>query len=274
MKNTDLHTHSYFSDGELSPSQVVRLAKKSGIKNMSLTDHDSVKGVEEAIKEGGKIGINVIPGIETRAQGTEVLGYFIDYKNKKFLKQIKKSARKNEKDTKKWCKLLKKAGYEIEFEDLEKNFPKARGNINTKYVIDSLHNGKKERQEFYNEIKKHKPNKKRISIIKAIKRIKKSGGVAVLAHPWIYTKCLEEKNIKKYIKAGLDGIELDNGDKHNLRKKEIVKKIKELSKKYNLVLTAGSDFHTKKGFGFGRHFIGKVKCEEKIINELKKRINR
>jgi predicted metal-dependent phosphoesterase TrpH len=45
MKNADLHTHSYYSDGQISPRDLVRLAKKRRIKNLSLTDHNSVKGV-------------------------------------------------------------------------------------------------------------------------------------------------------------------------------------------------------------------------------------
>jgi len=44
-------SHSYYSDGELSPEELVRLAKESGVKYLSLTDHNSVNGVEEAIKE-------------------------------------------------------------------------------------------------------------------------------------------------------------------------------------------------------------------------------
>ena len=52
MKNTDLHTHSYYSDGALSPTKLVQLAKKRRIKSMALTDHNSVKGVQEAIREG------------------------------------------------------------------------------------------------------------------------------------------------------------------------------------------------------------------------------
>ena len=274
MKNTDLHIHTYYSDGELSPAEVVRLAKKSGVKNIAITDHDSIKGIDEAIREGKRIGIKVTPGVEVRANGTEVLGYFINYKNKKFAKQIEKSAKKNDYYTKKWCEKLKKEGYNIDFKDIVKKFPKAKGNINTAYVINFFHFEKKESQEFYNKIKKFQPKKKRISLVKAIKRIKKASGVAVLAHPWIYPDCLKEKNIKKYIKAGLDGVELNNGDKENYRTEKIIRKIKNISEKYNLVLTGGSDFHYKEGFGNGKHIIGKVGCDEKVIEELKKRLRR
>jgi len=82
MRNTDLHTHSYYSDGELSPKELVRLAKKKSILNLALTDHNSVKGVEEAISEGKKIGINVIPGVEVLVKGGEILGFLLIIKIK------------------------------------------------------------------------------------------------------------------------------------------------------------------------------------------------
>ena len=84
MKNSDLHTHSIHSDGDLSPSEVVKLAKKRGVKNLALSDHNSISGIDEAILEGNKQGVNIIPAVEIRAEEDEVLGYFIDYKNEKF----------------------------------------------------------------------------------------------------------------------------------------------------------------------------------------------
>ena len=54
VKNSDLHVHSFYSDGDLSPSEVVKIAKKKGIKNLALTDHNSFRGVAEAIEEGKK----------------------------------------------------------------------------------------------------------------------------------------------------------------------------------------------------------------------------
>jgi len=99
MKNTDLHLHSYYSDGELSPAEVVRAAKKKGVKNLALTDHNSIGGNKEAIEEGEKIGVKVIPGIEIVGEEDEVLGYFIDYENEEFQEELVKISQKgNEKE--------------------------------------------------------------------------------------------------------------------------------------------------------------------------------
>lgn len=91
----DLHTHSNHSScGDQTVKELLDAAKDFGISIVSLTDHDSVAGVEEAISYGAEIGVTVVPGIEISASTKEdvasiplnsrvhVLGYNIDYKNK------------------------------------------------------------------------------------------------------------------------------------------------------------------------------------------------
>jgi len=277
MKNTDLHTHSYYSDGFISPKELVRLAKKRGIKNLALTDHNSVEGVKEAIEKGKEIGVNVIPAVEIRVDKGEVLGYFIDVKNKELNKMIKEIRERVEDKIKDWCKKLNKTGYKISFKEIQRKFPKARGNINEFCLIYTLYlKGYGPTLKISKKLKKQKIKAKKIkeiSVIKAIKLIKKAGGLAVLAHPWLEDKVLKEKNIKKYIKAGLIGIEINNGDRSTHRKKKHIKRIRKLAKKYKLVLTSGSDYHGGELVKLmpGNHELGKNNCDEKIIKELEKR---
>lgn len=83
----DFHIHSTYSDGSLTPSQIVRLAKERQVDIMAITDHNNTDGIDEAIREGRKNNITVIPGVElsTRYNNcrVHVLGYFKDdsYKN-------------------------------------------------------------------------------------------------------------------------------------------------------------------------------------------------
>ena len=83
----DFHIHSTYSDGSLTPSQVVRLAKERYVDIMSITDHNNTDGIDEAITEGRKNNITVIPGVELSTRYNDcrvhVLGYFKDdsYKN-------------------------------------------------------------------------------------------------------------------------------------------------------------------------------------------------
>lgn len=101
MKKVDLHIHSTASDGKFTPEQIVALAKVKDIYYISITDHNTIDGVEKGLEEGKKIGVKVIPGIElsTRFKGRQVhiLGYFNKeiYKNKKFIKAITFIQKKN-----------------------------------------------------------------------------------------------------------------------------------------------------------------------------------
>jgi predicted metal-dependent phosphoesterase TrpH len=62
--SVDLHTHTRFSDGSLTPAELVRLARTNGVRVLSVTDHDHVGGIDEALEVGDTAGIEVIPGIE------------------------------------------------------------------------------------------------------------------------------------------------------------------------------------------------------------------
>jgi len=276
-KNTDLHTHSHYSDGLLSPKELVRLAKKRGIKNLALTDHNSIKGVKEAIAEGKKVGVNIIPSIEVRAAGGEVLGYFIDVKNKELAKKLKQARRIVEDRVKDWCKKLNKGGYSISFEEIKKKFPKAKGNINEFYVLFLLYSKgygePRKLARIFWEDKKLRPKKiKEMSIIQAIKLIRKAGGVPVWAHPWIEDTKKNFRRMKILVKAGLKGIEINNGDRPPFKPKNIEKKIRNTAKKYNLIITSGSDYHGEEIIKVmpGNHNLGKNNCDEKTVEKLRK----
>jgi predicted metal-dependent phosphoesterase TrpH len=81
----DLQSHSTASDGALVPSRVVRSAHRAGVRTMSLTDHDSVAGVQEAIDTAERLGgITVVPGIEVSTideahADLHVCGYLVDH---------------------------------------------------------------------------------------------------------------------------------------------------------------------------------------------------
>jgi len=277
VKNTDLHTHSYYSDGQISPRDLVRLAKKRGIKHLALTDHNSVGGVKEAISEGKRICVNVIPAAEIEVESGEILGYFIDIKNKELVKSLKQNREKTEDKVKDWCKKLNKGGYDITFEEIKKRFPNAKECINSFYILYLLYlKGYGRPLKLCLKLMKNKklrPKKvKRMHALQAIKLIRKSGGVPVLAHPWVDDMEGNFKKMGMFVKAGLRGIELNNGDRPPFKQKGIDKKIKKVAKKYNLILPSGSDFHGKELVKLmpGDHNLGKNNCDERIVKELRK----
>jgi len=274
MKNADLHTHSIYSDGELTPKEIVKRAKRKGIKYLALTDHNSVEGIEEAIKEGEKLGIIIIPSVELMVKENEVLGYFIDYKNINLKKDLKRASYYENEKTKRRINELKKKGFDISYEKFVNYFSYSKDNHNKGHLIYYFSkiqgHSRKDILNILDGLKIKKPIKKNLSVTKGIELIKKYSGIPVLAHPWINKKKFTEKNVKKWVKAGLRGIEIENGEEFNFgRTKEFVKKIKNMAKKYNLIITSGSDYHGETMIKFtGTHKLGNYNCDEKIVKQL------
>ena len=87
----DLHIHTCFSDGIFTPEQVVEYSSRVGLSAISITDHDTVDGVQRAVEAGKKYGVEIISGIELSAEldnvtKTEmhILGYYVNWKSKSF----------------------------------------------------------------------------------------------------------------------------------------------------------------------------------------------
>ena len=96
MIKADFHVHTSSSDGVLSPKEVVFKAHKNNVKYLSITDHDTVSGLDEALVESQKYDISFIPGIELSTQynneSIHILGYFKDksYNNQNFIQELDK----------------------------------------------------------------------------------------------------------------------------------------------------------------------------------------
>lgn len=125
----DLHIHSTASDGQYSPTQLVKMAKERGLEFISLTDHDTIDGLEEAIHVGEKLSLCVIPGIELSAKEYptfHILGYGFAL-NASALGVLCHRMKANRDDrTKRLLTFLKKRGIELNSSEVEKM---ARGNI-------------------------------------------------------------------------------------------------------------------------------------------------
>lgn len=273
MKNADLHTHSkYSSDGELTPQDLIKKAKEAGLKYIAITDHDSVDGVEEAIKAGKKYDVEVIPGVEIHSEYGEILGYFINLKNKELIRLCKKNKDSVNKRGLKTIRLLAKEGYVLNPKEILKKYKRtllerpliALGMVDKGYV-------KSFREAFdrflANENKKYYVKAEFTPTQQVIKTIRLAGGVAVLAHPYYENYKAEFKNIKKLIAAGLVGMETKSGKFEPENYGPIIKEIESLAKKYNLVLTSGSDFH---GSNHPQNPLGSSNCNENAVLRLKK----
>lgn len=256
----DLHIHTTFSsDGIYKPETLLKKANAKGLKAISFTDHNEINANFIGINRAKKFQIKYVTGTELTSyynnREIHILGYFFDINSDSFKKLIGNIKEEKIKQAQKTCERLRDLGFEIYIEDVFK-FSKGRpptGVSFLKSILKHTKNLKDERlipyikgekkrspyMHFYNDwLTPNKPayiHGKEITTEEAIYVIMKSNGLAVIAHP----QNLSETELKDLIKMGLNGIEVYT-TYHNLEKRRFYK---ELSEKYNLVITAGSDFH-------------------------------
>ncbi|HEX7455927.1 MAG TPA: PHP domain-containing protein [Candidatus Nanoarchaeia archaeon] len=300
-RTIDLHTHTYYSDGALSPTQLVKKAKEIGLAAIAIADHDSVDGLDEGLNAGKKLGVDVLPAIEITSYPdpeTEfhLLGLFIDHKNKKLNRELDKSQEEREKRAKKVIANLNGLGYNIEFGDLRSI---ARGTIVQPHiawlVINDMENKEKLAHDFGGRpttgdfIRKYlipgaPAYEARPTVVpkEAIDLIHTAGGLAFIAHPcWNLAKKEDEKiifddrSLDDLIKKGLDGIEVYAHRESEGDTRVCVEHYKKIAEKENLAISGGSDYH---GFGSAGKDLGfsdfYLKVPYKILEDLKLRTGR
>lgn len=298
-KNIDLHMHSLYSDdGEFSPEEIIAMGKKEEMEIMALTDHNSVKGVDEMTEYGKKAGIKVISGVEIdcvyKGINLHMIGYGIDHKRKEFLEIENEIFEKEMTIAKIKIEKLKENTDLIVNE--EKIFKIAAGNIVTGEIIGEVVLGEEKnrsnpllKEYFNNGAKSDMPfvhfywdffSQGRIAYVpigfrpmtEIVKLIKESGGLAVLAHPGNnFKNCLEIAD--DIIKEGIDGIEVFS----TYHSPEQIDYFYNRAEKNNLLMTFGSDFHGKnkphirlKGYPVPEKYEGmKEKLVEDFMGKLK-----
>ncbi|MDI6785675.1 MAG: PHP domain-containing protein [bacterium] len=267
----DLHIHTYYSDSTFSPKEVVGKAKDKGLKTIAITDHDNIEGIAEAQRKGQEIGIEVIPGIELSAinraypnKDIHLLGYLVDYQDKNFLKSIRKFQQRRYSRAVEMVKKLNNCGIKISFEEVKE--VSGYGSFGKLHVAKAIY--KKGRFDGLGEIFEKYLNygcpayteKYGLEIEEAIEILKKCKGIPVLAHP-CYSKC--EDVIESFVECGLIGIEVF----HPEQNKEDQRRLIQIAKKYNLLITGGSDCH---GLNKDGLLIGKIRVNGKIVDRMKK----
>lgn len=241
----EFHCHTTASDGKFSPSQVVDMAKNKNVKLLSITDHDTTEGIEEALKRAKEVSIDFIPGIELscnhNGESIHILGYFKgnDYKDEnlvEFLRSLK--VNRESRAISIVNNLNKYFNIKINVEDVLKisNGVVARPHIaqaivnagypyDFQYIFDKF---------IGNNSPAYVPNK-HISIPEGIKLLKKYNCIVVLAHP----KLIKKTPIKDILKYDFHGIEAIYYQNFKRETDEFIS----LARSRNMIITCGSDFH-------------------------------
>jgi hypothetical protein len=254
MPLINLHAHSTYSDGTLTPAALAREAARAGINYFSLTDHDMVGGWAEmapALKEAGIkycCGVEISTGLH---ENLHILGYGVDLADPRFAARLEEFRGRRITRIKKILELLNGLGIEIAFEDLP--VPQGR-TVGRPHVADVMRARKlvpTRSQAFKRYLAPGAPayvHPNGPAVEEAIRAIKDAGGKAVLAHPGVVAKVMD---LPAWKDAGLDGIEAFYPAHTGAATREFLA----LAARHGLFVTAGTDFHgpgseRDKMFGF------------------------
>lgn len=249
MKKIDLHTHSTFSDGTFTPTELILHAKNKNLDAISITDHDTIDGLDEGFDASIKYNVELITGVEFTCfiSGIEVhiLGYMFDKNSIELKNEIKKIAKSRKERNDEMISRFKKIGIHLTYDDLLCN---TNGNIVTRsqFAISLVNKGyaKTKNEAFKKFLISGCPTyikRENITANISVSLIKKAGGIAILAHPLRYRQPIEKlKNIiDLLIPYGLDGIEVI----YPKLTKNQIKEVENICYNKNLIITGGSDFH-------------------------------
>lgn len=123
MAKVDFHMHSSFSnDGDYAPKELLSLANKAGLKAIAVTDHNTTRGVSEAIREGQSLGIEVVPAVELDCLYNDivfhVLGYYIDHTCEKYSIVEKEALEQDIAASKERVELVRKMGINVDMDEV------------------------------------------------------------------------------------------------------------------------------------------------------------
>jgi 3',5'-nucleoside bisphosphate phosphatase len=246
----DLHTHTAFSDGSQTPTQLVQEAAALGLAAVAVTDHDTVDGLPEALAAGERLGIRVIPGVEINLEHDRVtmdmLGYFLaGAPTEELQRELAELRVYRVERNDRMLERLAEIGLPLDPEDLAaaaENGAVGRPHIGEAMVRRGYVSSISEAFELY--LRRGAPawvDRRRLGLARALKLLRASGALPVLAHPGIIRTDPAglDHIVRDAARGGLAGIECY----YPLHDAETVARCLGLAAKYALVPTGGSDYH-------------------------------
>ena len=243
---SDLHTHTIFSDGSLSPEELVASAKNLGLNYLAITDHDTVDGLRHLYENGlyPNKTLKIIPGLEFKAdheRDIHIVGYNVDIYNGKLLDKL------NDLIEARWVRFseivnkLQAKGFQVREADVLKIAGTSRS-IGRSHIARALvKNGcfKTIRDAFEKMLQRGKPAyvpRYLFSLEEIICLIRKAGGIVCLAHPKLIG---DDALVERICQSGIDAVEAF----YPCHKPEDVNRYIKFAEQYNLMIGGGSDFH-------------------------------
>jgi hypothetical protein len=246
----DLHAHTTFSDGSLSPTQLVELAARIGLSALAITDHDTVDGLPEALAAGERLGVEIVPGVEINLEhelvSMDMLGYFLNGPPSDELKEeLVELRRYRDERNARIVERLAEIGLPLGPNDLlEAAGQGAVGRPHIALAMVRRGYAASVPEAFRDYLRRGAPayvDRRRLSMSAALRMLQASGGIGVIAHPGLIDTSTAglAHILRAGAKAGLSGLECH----HPAHDDETIRACVQLAARFGLAVTGGSDFH-------------------------------
>ena len=259
----DLHCHSTFSDGSLTPEQLIDEAAKIGLAALALTDHDTTAGLPRFLAAAANTAVRAVPGVELSVDCSpgvmHMLGYWMDVANPELVRQMAWIRDGREMRNRTMLEKLNALGFAMTWDEVQGFAGEdVVGRPHFAQVMLQKGYAKDKNEAFDKWLGDGKPgyaDRPRLTAEVAVALIRQAGGVAVLAHPFSLHIGKDEMAslFIQLAAAGLAGVECYYSE-HSA---DLTKEYLVMAKQANLVPTGGSDFHgevspgIRLGVGFG-----------------------
>ena len=274
MDTIDLHTHSTFSDGTFTPSQLVKYAEEKGLKAFALTDHDTTEGIKEA--KSIETNVEVISGVEisTRYDKKEIhiVGLYVNENDADLNKQLKYYREKRVTRNFEILEKLNSLGVNITIDDVRESCTGdviSRAHIAKALVSKGFVGSYTEAFDRYlGDNKCAYVPRETLNYEESMELITKAGGVPVLAHPLLYK--MSDTNLEnmmvKLRQKGLKAVEVYYSTHSNSDTQHIMA----MANRVGLIYSGGSDFHgaTKPKIDMGTG-MGKLAVPYEILEKIR-----
>jgi len=245
----DLHAHSTFSDGTLTPTELVELAEKLKLGAVALTDHNTVAGLPEFMEASRGKQVAAVPGVEFSTEYREIelhiLGLWIQPEQYGPVTDLlNEMVRRKDRSNLALAEALGRQGIVLDYEKIKASTP--QGQVNRALIaLEMTRLGytasvKEAFSNWLSEEKGYYQPPRRLDALEVISFIRSIGAVAVLAHPFLK---LNEVQLRAFIKealpCGLDGMETE----YPLFSQEETLLTRRIADEFGLLHSGGSDFH-------------------------------
>lgn len=240
----DLHLHSTASDGTLPPAEVVARVAARGLVGLSLTDHDTVDGLDEAEREARRRGLAFLPGAELSAvepgASVHILAFGFDRRDPALLEFLSAYRGDRERRAREIVTRLRRHDVPLTYADVREQAGGAaptRAHLARALLARGL--AKTHEEVFRRWLGRGRPafvEKRPVPPAEVIRRVHAAGGVTALAHPG---RVHGAPAIRRWAAEGLDGVEV----RHPENAPDVRERLERLAAELGLLRTGGSDWH-------------------------------